>query len=93
MLKDHKVETKESNYLSSLKTLFIPLDLFYAVNFRVTNFFLSWCRSNSCGVAIGYFDSKPFILINQMTDQNGDILVIAQIMVFILANSLHAESD
>ena len=50
---------------------------------------LSHGRTNSCGVAIGFFGSKTFTVINQMTDQNGRIFVIEVKVndeIYLLAN-------
>ena len=60
------------------------------MKFRVYKLFIySHGRTNSCGVATGYFGSKPFTVINQMADQNGCILITERKVndeIYVLAN-------
>ena len=52
-------------------------------------FFFSHSRTNSHGVAIGYFGSKPFAVINQMANQNGRTLVTevkVNVEIYVLPN-------
>ena len=51
--------------------------------------FFSHGKTNSCGVAIGYYGTKSFTLLKQITDENGRILVLEVNIndeVYVLAN-------
>ena len=43
---------------------------------RVLYFFFSYEESNSCGMAIGYFGTKAFKVVNTACNKNGRILIL-----------------
>ena len=58
--------------------------------------FFSHGRTNSCGVAIGYYGSKSFTLLKKLTDQSGRILVLEVSVnddVYVLANLYNPNTE
>ena len=58
--------------------------------------FFSHGKTNSCGVAIGYYGVKPFTLISQFTDKNGRIVVVEVNLdddVFVLINIYNSNTE
>ena len=64
-------DKKKSDYLNN-QAVFILMDLLFTRNTFASKHWTKWsnefegksfishCRTNSCGVALGYFGSKPF---------------------------------
>ena len=62
----------------------------------ILKLFFSHGRTNSCGVAIGYYGSKSFTLLKKLTDQSGRILVLEVSVnddVYVLANLYNPNTE